>query len=112
MQGDLPRVQQLFRDYAETDPQFRQLERVFRWACMNGHLHVAQFLLDQQPNMDICAGDHIAYRLAGNQNQLAVVQWLSSLNPNYSYSVVRDANTNAIVAINIQTKPEPSCYLS
>ena len=74
-------------------------ERVFRTACYNRYLNIAQWLLhvskEREQDINISAVDHCAFRFACMDGHLHgylhVAQWLQSLNP-YLYVINYDEN--------------------
>ena len=57
-------------------------EEVFRVACEQGYLLVAQWLLSVKPNINISGKNEEVFRVACIQGRLLVAQWLQSLKPN------------------------------
>ena len=57
-------------------------EYPFRYACLSGHLSVAQWLLSVKPNINISANDESAFINACFYGRLLVAQWLLELKPN------------------------------
>lgn len=51
-------------------------EFVFRYVCMNGHLHVAQWLMSIHPTIRVSADADFAFRMACANGAFALVQWL------------------------------------
>jgi ankyrin repeat protein len=57
------------------------IDKVFLYACKNGHLHVAQWLLQIKPAIDISAYNEEAFRGACSNGHLHVAQWLLQIKP-------------------------------
>ncbi len=57
------------------------MEYAFRFACFNGHLPVAQWLLDMKPNINISANMDFAFKYACGNGHLPVAQWLFNIKP-------------------------------
>jgi len=75
--GDLEKAKELL----ENNPNINisaENEQAFRWACYNGQLHVAKWLLSLK-NIDISTENELAFRWACYNGHLHVVQWLLSL---------------------------------
>ena len=76
------------RDYSETEINrvdiHAENERAFRWACKNGHLNVAKWLLalgtmDEQRSINIHADDECAFKWYCENGHLIVAKWLLEL---------------------------------
>lgn len=93
--GNLIEAQQ----YYSSKIALKKCEKVFRLACHNGHLEVAQWLLTVKPTIDISAENDNAFRYACYYRHLNVAQWFISLLP-YKYNVVIE--NNKIVAYNVR----------
>ena len=62
----------------------------FKWACENGHLEVAQWLLSIKPDIDVSAVSDWAFRWTCENGHLEVAQWLLSIKPDIDVSAVSD----------------------
>ena len=62
-------------------------EGAFRWACLYGHLHVAQWLLQIKPDINISADNEYAFRWACYYGHLHVAQWLLQQKPTINISI-------------------------
>ena len=62
-------------------------EEAFQWACKNGHLEVAKWLLSVKPDINISAEDEEAFRVACYHGHLEVAKWLLSVKPDINISV-------------------------
>ena len=51
-------------------------EDIFRYACYKGHLHIAQWLYEIKPTLDISAEDDWAFKIACYNGYLQLAQWL------------------------------------
>jgi len=70
----------------------------FRWACYNGHLEVAQWLLIKKQDINISFDNHFAFRNACINGHLEVVKWLQSLSPEkYSFKIVENGQISYYV---------------
>ena len=94
-----------------------------RWACENGHLHVAKWLLQIKPNINISAKNEHAFRWACKNGRIHVARWLSTLNSSYqvqirnnniiSYHIKKQLpidKTTIISINNIEDTVCPICY--
>ncbi len=61
-------------------------KKAFAGACGNGHLKVAQWLLQIKPTIDISADNEYAFRRACAHGKLKVAQWLLFIKPNINVS--------------------------
>ena len=57
----------------------RTRRNIFLWACKNGHLDAAKWLLTVETDIDVRAQDDLAFRLACEEGHLDVAQWLISI---------------------------------
>ena len=62
-------------------------EYAFRMACENGHLEVAQWLLQVKPNIQVDALNEWAFRNACMMRHLKVAKWLLQVKPDIDISV-------------------------
>ena len=76
------KVLELYNKY-ENDPYMapQYNEYAFGWACENGHLHVAQWLLQIKPTINVSTDNEYAFRWACGNGHLHVAQWLLQINP-------------------------------
>jgi hypothetical protein len=58
----------------------------FGLACVNGHLEVAQWLLQIKPNINISAENEYAFYFACFGGHLEVAQWLLQVKPTIDIS--------------------------
>ncbi len=77
-------------------------EFAFRYACTNGHIEVAQWLLSVNPDINISAYHDYAFRFACRYEHLEVALWLQSLKP-YLYVI---NITNGIIKCDVRHKEE------
>ena len=82
--GNLELIQQLF--YNNTINISSGNEWAFRYACLKGHLHVAQWLLSVKPDINISADNEYAFRSACRKGNLQLAQWLLSVKPDINIS--------------------------
>jgi hypothetical protein len=81
LKGKLLEAQQLLQLYPDIEISIYG-EWPFRNACLNGHLHVAQWLLEvSNQDIDISANNEEAFHLACSNGHLEVAKWLQSLKP-------------------------------
>jgi hypothetical protein len=84
--GDLIGLKQLF----ELNPDIvisALNEDLFCWACADGYLHVAQWLLQVKPKINISAFNEKAFRMTCENGQLDVCKWLLQVKPDINISV-------------------------
>lgn len=62
----------------------------FRFACVEGHLGVAQWLLSIKPDINISANNEHAFKYTCFKGHLEVAQWLLSIKPDIDISVDND----------------------
>ena len=74
--GQFEPVQGLFTFHSDIQTK-TNVDFIFRIACMNGHLEIAQWLFTIHPTLDHGS----AFHLACLTEQLHVVQWLYTLTP-------------------------------
>jgi len=61
-------------------------ECAFRYACLNGQLKVAQWLLQMKPTIDISFKNEYVFRLTCEKGHLEVAQWLLQVKPDINIS--------------------------
>ena len=61
-------------------------DKVFLYACKNGHLEIAQQMFQIKPNIDISALDEYAFRWACGKGHLNIAQWLLQVKPTIDIS--------------------------
>ena len=59
---------------------------VFGEACKNGHLKVAQWLLEIKPDINISAYEEYAFRGACKNGHLEIAQWLLKIKPEMNFT--------------------------
>lgn len=67
------------------------LSCAFRGACSQGHIEIAQLLLDIAPNMDIQSGNYYVFRWACHNGHIDVAKWLYQISPPKHNSCIRGA---------------------
>lgn len=72
--GSLRIVQHIIVKCSEIDMQ-DMIDYGFRWACANGHLHVAKWLVSKYP-IDVHSADDDAFMSVCANDQLHVAKWL------------------------------------
>ena len=96
--GDLIWLQQLLKLNPEINISAIN-DEAFRYTCANGHLHVAQWLLqvskERGQDIDISANNDFAFRWAYNEGHYHIVKWLQSLKPD-AYKLEYDENGKII----------------
>ena len=67
-----------------TDLKFdANMNEAFAIACSNGHLEIAQFLLEFQPTIKSFNNDHESFKNACDNGYIEVAKWLASLDSRY-----------------------------
>lgn len=61
-------------------------EYAFRYACRNGYLNVAQWLLQIKPTINISAKNDYAFKWSCSFGHLNIVQWLLQMKPTINIS--------------------------
>ena len=61
-------------------------EKVFLYACFNGNLNLAKWLLEIKPTINISAYDEFAFHYACNNGYLNVAKWLLKIKPTINIS--------------------------
>lgn len=91
--GDLLEAQQYLQLHPDIDISAND-EHAFRQACSNGHLEVAQWLIqiskERGQDIDISARDELAFRWACVKGHLVVAKWLLQIKPDINISVKND----------------------
>jgi ankyrin repeat protein len=72
--GNLEKLKKLVNSGTDT-------QSAFRWACRNGHLNVAKWLLSIEPSIDVRRFGDAAFRSACYNGHLRVAKWLLSIEP-------------------------------
>ena len=73
-------------------------EVAFRYACIYGHLEVAQWLYKIKPTIDISAENEYAFVRTCQYRNLEVAQWLQTLMPYGLYYTFEVDNQNKITS--------------
>ena len=76
----------------------------FILVCLHGDLEMAQWLLEQNPNIDLYENYHRAFRYACLRSNRELAEWLRSLRP-YKYQICYNAKGH-IVNYNINSEKE------
>ena len=71
--GKLAQAQQLWIE----NPNINISSGIFIWTCVNGHLEVAQWLLQVKPDINILAYAEEAFYWTCENGHLEVAQWLA-----------------------------------
>jgi ankyrin repeat protein len=79
--GSLAAVQEFKKRNSNVNISFENYYFAFRYACLNGHLHVAKWLLSIKPTINISALNEEVFRWSCSNGQLHVAQWLLSVKP-------------------------------
>ena len=67
--------------HSENELQFYRNE-LFQDSCMNGHLHIAKWLLSIQPTINISSLNEWAFRYSFYNGKFGIVKWLLKKKPN------------------------------
>ena len=59
----------------------------FKVACANGHIHIARWLLNEIPEIDVSIDCEDALRYACREGHIEIVKWLYEINPTMDVSV-------------------------
>ena len=65
-------------------------EEAFHMACFNGHLHIAQWVYELKPTLDISAKNEYAFKVACANGHLQVAQWLYRVKPTLDISAYNE----------------------
>lgn len=63
---------------------------LFRAACIDGHLHIMQWLLQVKPDIDISDRSETVFRFACDLDHLHIAKWLIQVKPDIKISAYRD----------------------
>ena len=63
---------------------------IFTDTCRHGQLHIAKWLLEIMPNIDVSANSEEAFRMACNRGHIQIAQWLLELNPSTNIFICDD----------------------
>ncbi len=91
--GDLIRLKQLLQVCKERGQDIdisAYNELAFFKACSNGHLDVAQWLLQIKPDINISAHNEWAFHGACYNGHLDVAQWLLQMKPDINISAMNN----------------------
>ena len=84
--GNLEEAKQLLIENSDIDISARN-DEAFCWACYNGHLEVAKWLLEVKPDINI--SNECTFRTACSKGHLEVAKWLlekkSDINAKYAF---------------------------
>lgn len=83
--GELEEAQLLYEENLDLNISASQLSIALEFACINGHIDIAKWLLDINPNLDI--GN--AFKWSCKTGWLHVAQWIESLDPTL-YTIIYD----------------------
>ena len=75
--GELEEAQSLYEENLDLNISVSQLSIALEFACINGHIDIAKWLLEINPNLDI--GN--AFKWSCKTGWLPVAQWIESLEP-------------------------------
>ena len=67
-------------------------EYAFRYACENGHLETAKWVLSVKPSINISADEEYVFRDACENGHLETAKFLLSVNPSINIRVYERAN--------------------
>lgn len=84
---------------------------IFYLACVNGHLAVAQWLLEVNPNINILAQNQKAFRYACQNGHLQVAQWLIHINPAFNVFAKNSYGENVFYAVCISGQLDVAKWL-
>ncbi len=84
--GKLENAKQLYLLYPTTIDIIGNCQYAFKWACENGHLEVAKWLLTIESNIDISAYNDVAFTTACFNGHLEVAKWLLTIKPTINVS--------------------------
>lgn len=74
-------------------------ECAFLGACKNNHLHVAQWLLQIKPKLNISEANHFAFKSACQSKHLQLIKWICTLDPfKYSFELYDDKSINGYIS--------------
>lgn len=63
---------------------------LFRAACIDGHLHIMQWLFQVKPDIDVSEKNEQAFHLACDFNHLHIAKWLLQVKPDINISALKD----------------------
>lgn len=74
---------QEIKDFYNNNPSVAVDEKPFSWACAEGHLEVAKWLLEVNPNINIniSNGNEYIFRSVCSHGHLHVAKWLLEIKP-------------------------------
>lgn len=63
---------------------------LFQAACIDGHLHIVQWLIQVKPDIDISERNEQAFRFACDYNHLQLANWFLQVKPDINISAEND----------------------
>jgi len=78
-------------------------EEAFIWACSNGFINIAEWLLSKKTDINISVNNEQAFRSSCANGNLQVLKWLIQLKPDINISILEErAFTNACSTGNLE----------
>jgi len=78
-------------------------EEAFIWACINGFINIAEWLLSKKTDINISVNNEQAFRSSCANGNLQVLKWLIQLKPDINISILEErAFTNACSTGNLE----------
>lgn len=115
--GDLEMAKWAYTVFPKMN-NYMRLDLVFTPSCLYGHLHVAKWLLETKPdiNVNACIGNYTFGRICNDKQLVDVSLWLQSLKPwyykiDFKYSYDEDGNEVLIMEGRVRTEEEQKRYV-